>query len=173
MMRISRRIGLRHLPVRGGVAIRVLGSLGLAVVVVLIMLMVGLHYYEPQEPERHRQFVDVSRATPLELERVRDVLGQKRHALPETPEPLPEPAVRQINGFVQLAFTVQSDGGISDVQVLGAVPEGIYEAQAIEQLRARRFPPRYDQDGRPMAAERTEIVHFSIDAADSPVLTTP
>ncbi len=172
-MTSSRRRGHQPAHVRGGVTVRVLGSLGLAIVVVLIMLMVGLHYYEPQEPERTRNFVDVTRATPLELERVREVLGQKRHALPEAPEPLPPPAARQVNGFVQLAFTVQTDGSISDVQVLGAVPEGVYERQAIEQLQSRSFPPRYDAQGRAMPAERTEIVHFSVDAATAAAPSTP
>lgn len=154
---------------RGGAMVRVLGSLGLAIVVVLSMLLIGLQFYEPEEPETGRQFVDVTRATPQELRLVRELLGQDERTLPEPPPPPPPVlAPRQINGFVQLAFTVQPDGTTRDVEVLAAVPEGVYETRAVEEIRNRRYPPRYDSDGRPMPSERNEVVHFSVEAQPQP-----
>lgn len=72
---------------------------------------------------------------------------------------------RQIRGFVQLEYTVNPDGSVSDVNVIGAVPEGYYEAQAKAMIEAKRFTPTFE-NGKAVASEHTTIIDFSVPAKE-------
>lgn len=144
---------------------------GLAIT--LAMLIAGISFFD-QPPDRAslRQGIPV---TPLPAARsvdIADWLREARGDLPPADAPpsrLPPPppmefARADINGFVQLRFTVQPDGRATDIRVFGAVPPGVYEAQAIEQVRGRRWQPGTDEQGRAVARPVTEIIEFSVPA---------
>lgn len=48
---------------------------------------------------------------------------------------------RGIDGWVDLQFLVGTDGGVSDVKVVGAQPAGIFEQAALEALRHWHYQP--------------------------------
>jgi len=61
---------------------------------------------------------------------------------PPTPiEPLEIP-VRQVSGFVQVEVETDAEGRITRAEVVNALPAGVYEEQALDQVRQRRYPPR-------------------------------
>ncbi|MCG8436170.1 MAG: energy transducer TonB [Gammaproteobacteria bacterium] len=134
---------------------------------VLTLLVVGVSYYQPdfEDPVsaslRHVDVVDVSRDPEL-LESLRsEGLEVPVRRAPEPP-PLPE---RQISGFVQLSYTVNPDGTVSDVRVLGAVPRGVYENEATAQVSRQMRAPSYE-NGVAVAREVTEVVEFTVPASD-------
>ncbi len=54
----------------------------------------------------------------------------------------PDQAMRQgIEGQVTLDFQIDADGGVSDVRVVEATPQGIFEREAISVVRRTRFEP--------------------------------
>jgi protein TonB len=64
----------------------------------------------------------------------------------------PEQAMRQgIQGSVTLDFQIDADGSVSDVRVVEAQPNGVFEREAIQVVRRTRFEP----PGEPMRARRT------------------
>ena len=145
-------------------------------VITLALLLVGISLFDdPPSKASLRKGVTVE---PLPDRAAVDVsawLAETRGDLPERIGNEPIPRVEappsadfvraDIQGFVQVRFTVQPDGSATDVRVFGAVPEGYYEAQAIEQVRARRWQPALDDDGRPVARTATEVVEFTVPAA--------
>jgi TonB family protein len=78
-----------------------------------------------------------------------------------------EVSPREISGFVQVVFTVQPDGTVSEARVFGAVPAGYYEEQALERVRARSWEPGVDADGNIVARQATEVIEFTL-PADTP-----
>lgn len=142
---------------------RPLQFLGFAVVatVVVVALMVsvmwgfGLFAQPEDELEAH----------PVELLSQTDRVDLGALLRPEptrTPEP-PPPAVqpleippRQVSGFVQVEVETDAEGRITRAEVVNALPAGVYEAQALEQVRQRRYPPRAG------GANYIEVVPFRV-----------
>jgi protein TonB len=62
---------------------------------------------------------------------------------PEFPEAARE---RDLTGYVDLEFTVRSDGSVTDVTVLKARPLGIFEKAAVAAVSRWRYRP-FDKDG--------------------------
>jgi len=58
---------------------------------------------------------------------------------------------RRIEGEVELEFTIAADGSVTDIEVIRAEPEGIFEREAIGALQRWR----YAQPEAPMRARRT------------------
>ncbi|MGE4551578.1 MAG: energy transducer TonB, partial [Desulfovibrionaceae bacterium] len=56
---------------------------------------------------------------------------------------------RGLTGVVELRFLVEPDGAVSEVEVVSARPEGIFEQAAIQAVRRWRFRPGLVQ-GRPV-----------------------
>jgi TonB family protein len=48
----------------------------------------------------------------------------------------------KIDGWVLLAFTVNPDGKVSDIQIMDAYPRGVFEANAVEAVKSWRYSPR-------------------------------
>ena len=80
-------------------------------------------------------------------------------------EPPPKPRLivppREVRGFVQLEVTLDERGRVVDARVVGAMPPGRYEAQALADVRARSYPPIVI-DGKPVAGRFTEVVNFQV-----------
>ncbi|MEX0900683.1 MAG: energy transducer TonB [Gammaproteobacteria bacterium] len=146
--------------------------------ITLAMLVIGLNFFDdPPSKASLRKGVEVA---PLPTHHKVDVAEWVRETRGDLPEPIDgEPVARlpapppvkflrdDIDGFVQVRFTVQPDGSASDVRVFGAVPAGYYEQQAIDQVRARRWEPGVDGDGNRVPRDATEVVRFTL-PADTP-----
>lgn len=64
----------------------------------------------------------------------------------------PGPAMnRRIEGSVEVAFTVQPDGSVSDIAVVAANPPGVFERAAVAAVAAYRF----DRSAAPVTLRRT------------------
>src|SRR5581483_2493758 len=50
-------------------------------------------------------------------------------------------SVRGLDGWVDVAFTVKSDGTTGDIAVIGAQPVGVFEAATIEAVRKWKYRP--------------------------------
>lgn len=141
---------------------RFAGSFCLALLVVGLLLAMGVQVQTRLEPERESlKFHDVELLTAIERANFADELGESRtRTAPKLPPLQDIPAVeiqREAQGFVQLEVIVDTTGSVRDIRVLGATPAGVYEQQAIDQVRQRRYSPA-DAD-----AERIlEIVEFKV-----------
>ncbi len=85
-------------------------------------------------------------------------------------EPPPKPRVvappREVRGFVQLEVTLDERGRVVDARVVGAVPAGRYEKQALADVRARSYPPIM-VGGKAVPGKFAEVVNFQV-AAEPP-----
>jgi len=69
----------------------------------------------------------------------------------------------KIDGWVLLAFNVNPDGRISDIQVMDAEPKGIFEANAVAAVRYWRyapFPKKRRKDPEPKPVRVAQKVEF-------------
>lgn len=151
--------------------------------ITLAMLVIGLSFFDdPPNKASLRKGVEVA---PLPAHHTVDIADWVRETRGDLPEPVdgepvarlpaPPPVVFQradIEGFVQVRFTVLPDGSASDVRVFGAVPAGYYERQAVEQVLARRWEPGVDDDGNRVRRDATEVVRFTL-PADTPRRVDP
>ncbi len=68
------------------------------------------------------------------------------------PDPLLPPDVRaRVKGSLVLTATIAADGTVHDVKVMQP-SEGVTE-RAVSALRARRYTPAFDENGRPIAVQ--------------------
>jgi len=70
---------------------------------------------------------------------------------------------REVKGFVQIEVKLDAQGTVIDAKVVGAIPPGIYEQQALAQVRARRYSP-ITVEGRAVPGKVTEVIDFSVPA---------
>lgn len=162
---------------------RFLVALAGGLLITLAMLVIGISFFDdPPNQASLRKGVEV---TPLPAHHSVDIAEWVRETRGDLPEPIdgepvarlpaPPPVVFQradIEGFVQVRFTVLPDGSASAVRVFGAVPAGYYERQAVEQVRARRWEPGVDADGNPVPRDSTEVIRFTL-PADTPRRVDP
>ena len=135
--------------------IRIVLSLCVAVVLVGLFAMMGINTYFEKPPINQVTAFRVERATQAELEMIRRTEAPPAEEL-EPPLPRPD---RERDGFVQLEFEVTPDGRARDVRVVGAMPTGYFEEQAVQKIERLRFVP--DRvDGVAVASVRTQIVEF-------------
>ncbi|MGI9265160.1 MAG: TonB family protein [Gammaproteobacteria bacterium] len=141
---------------------RFTGSVVVATIIVTTLLAGGLWMfgaYEPEEEAHTSTRVEMlSRIDLAEL--LGEETGRQRPQLPamEDIEPLVIPRRTQ-SGFVQVEYVVDANGRVVEAEVVGAAPVGVYEDQALEIVRSRRYQPK------PTGADvdrRTEMVDFSI-----------
>lgn len=146
------------LPVR--TALRWCGSLALGMVIVYVLSLGGLYAFGwfDERTSRDRQTHMVELLSGVERIRLKDELGlDQRRARPAPPAPEPVLLPRQVSGFVQLELEIGTEGEVLDAKVLGAVPEGYFESQALEAARARRYEPA------PIGSYRqSEVIPFNI-----------
>lgn len=136
-----------------------------ATVVVFLLMTTGLWIYGLfDEPEEDGLVVHpVSLLDDFRRQELARQLGEDR------PPPMPVAADRLElpgmetdiagRGFVELEVLVSGDGSVTNVRVIDSFPQGIYEEQAIEEVRQRRFePPPPGAD----TVTRVEVVEFSV-----------
>jgi len=133
-----------------------------AVVVVCLMTGVlwgfGLLDRPEDDLDAHRVEI-LSESSRLDVaELIEGPEGRRLPALPPIKEiPPMEVAPRAKTGFVQVEFEVGEDGVVKNAEVVNAVPPGVYEEQALQQVRNRRWAP--DPRGQ---RTLTEVVRFSV-----------
>lgn len=140
---------------------------------VAIFLVVGSAinlYYAParEEPALEFEYVDVIDLAerPDLAEAIRK--EREKHETQADREPPPPPTLpeREISGFVQLEYTINPDGTVSDVRVVGAAPSGVYEERAVAEVSRSMHAPAFNDAGEAVARRTTEIVEFSVPASE-------
>jgi len=157
---------------RDNAGLRFVGSLGVAFCIVSAMLWFALEIsgFADGEESRALETHEVTLLSDSERLDLQELLGEGRYALtlPVAPDPVTAPAPRiAARGFVRLDVSVDAAGTVADVRVIDADPPGIYDAQAVAEIRGRHYAPDV-VDGMPVASRRLEIVDFTI----SPVADT-
>jgi len=140
--------------------LRWFGSLVLGTAIVYVLSLAGLYafgWFDERTSVEPRTHV-VELLSSIDRVRLKDELGlDKRRARPAPPAPKPVMLPRQVSGFVQIEVEVGSLGEVLDARVVGAVPEGYYEEQALEVVRGRQYEPS------PLGSYRqAEVVPFNI-----------
>ena len=145
---------------------RFAGSAAVAVVIVATLLAGGLFMFGAYDPEEEAHTTtSVEMLSRIDLA---ELLGEEttpsRPQLPEMKdiEPLVIPKRTQ-SGFVQVEYVVDANGHVIEAEVVGAAPVGIYEDEALEIVRSRRYEPK---PGGGETDRRTEMVDFTVLAGD-------
>jgi len=143
--------------------LRFLFSAVIASVVVLGLLVASLAafglfdqpeetlYVHPVEVLSQSDRVDVAELIGAEQDRR---LPERRVAPPIEPLEIPR---REVSGFVQIEVEVDAQGRVREAQVVNALPAGVYEDQALRQVRQRRYPARAGGE------TYIEVVPFKVD----------
>jgi|SRR5690606_7948952 len=150
------------------VLLRYVAALAAATLLVLLTTAVILDFFD--KPNTDPMLEVVHGVDVLKLAEHPEIEAQMRQQVARNvPEPPPAAPVfeRDVSGFVQLEFTVNPDGSVSDVDVVGAVPAGIYEDQAKQIIAARRYTPEFTGDAA-TARRETEVIQFSVPADTVP-----
>lgn len=148
---------------------RLLVSASVASVVIVGLVGTAIRYYEPPEESVARsplEFVKVvnladnpALAEAVRRERERNGTVRPEHEPPPPPMLRPE---RQVSGFVQLEYTINADGTVSDVRVVSAAPRGVYEKEAIERVSRTMHAPVFNDAGEAVARRTSEVIEFSV-----------
>jgi TonB family protein len=83
----------------------------------------------------------------------------RTHYVP--PEYPPSAREHGIAGWVDVQFTVQADGALNEVTVVGAQPAGVFEQSALDAVRRWRYQPML-RDGAPVAQRARVRVRFAV-----------
>lgn len=138
--------------------IRVGVSLCVAVILVGMFALFGVNTYFEKPPINQVVAFRVETATQAELDVVRRIESPEEVRPPE-PEPDVFERNRERDGFVQVQFEVTEKGRARDVKIVGAMPAGYYEEQAIRKIEKLRYVPER-VDGKAIVSTRSEIVEF-------------
>ncbi len=142
---------------------RWLSSVGVATVVVLTLMLASLWLFGVFDVEKLHYTQSLRLLGVDERSDLAEELGEAPASARPTLPPLEEIPPLELprhsrSGFVQLEFTVDADGRVTEAEVVRAAPAGYYEDKALAILRSRRF-----EDLAP-GETSTEIIDFSIEA---------
>lgn len=70
-------------------------------------------------------------------------------------------AVKGIEGWVKVEFTVLESGDVADVKVLSAKPRRIFDRAAINAISSWKFRPKIT-NGKPVKERATQIITFKL-----------
>ncbi len=87
------------------------------------------------------------------------VLTRTRYSPPEYPDAARS---RGADGWVDIIFTVHTDGSVGDITVAGAEPAGIFEQAAMASVRKWRYQPIL-RDGRPVEQRARVRIRFAME----------
>ncbi len=73
-----------------------------------------------------------------------------------------EALLKGIDGWVEIEFTIEPDGSVSDPKVVDAQPPRIFNRNAIRAIYKWKFKPRI-VDGKPVARRARQRMDFEID----------
>ena len=85
-------------------------------------------------------------------------LTRTHYVPPEYPQSARE---HGIGGWVDVQFTVQADGALNEVTVVGAQPVGVFEQSALDAVRHWRYQPQL-KDGAAVAQRARVRVRFAV-----------
>lgn len=143
----------------------------IATVAIIALVGTAVNYFQPPEDDPLLNTLKEVRVVNLgENPRLAEAVRKERERTgmvkPERELPPPPPAIaeREISGFVQVEYTINPDGSVDDVKVIGAAPKGVYEERARAQVARRMHAPAYNDAGEPVARRTTEVVEFSVPA---------
>lgn len=156
-----------------GFLFRFLVSAAVASVGVIGLLAAGISIFEPDIKDPVTAMHEVEVVNLAENPELAEMIRKEREkyrepepASPPPPEPLPQIIDdRRIEGFVQLEYTINADGTVSDVRVVGAAPRGVYEQEAVRRIEASMHVPKYE-NGEPVASRTSEVVEFSVPVSE-------
>jgi protein TonB len=69
--------------------------------------------------------------------------------------------MRNIEGSVTARLTIRPDGTVSDVEIIQAEPEGVFEREAMRAMYRYRFSPKM-VDGEAVTQTATQTLEFSL-----------
>ena len=145
---------------------RLLLALLMASLFVVILYVVLIHrYFKAEEKEKNPDLVPIERLSERETRELFDYLGMEYDPKPKGPDlDIPDYQIPRLeyDGFVMLEVLVRKDGTVATVDVIGAKPEGLYEEQAIAEVKQNRYPVKKN-NGIAVAYEIEEIVEFNTD----------
>lgn len=72
-----------------------------------------------------------------------------------------EAAINGIEGWVEIEFTIEPDGTVSDPKVLNSQPRRVFDRNAIRAIYKWKFKPRI-VDGKPVARRATQRLDFTL-----------
>lgn len=78
-----------------------------------------------------------------------------------------EALMRNIEGWVQVRFTIGPDGSVSDPEVIAAEPPRLFNREAVRAILRWKFRPRI-VDGQAVSREAEQIIEFKIDRGAPP-----
>lgn len=78
------------------------------------------------------------------------------------PQYPPEAMRGRQQGWVELEFTVDADGSISNVSVVASRPSRVFDRAAIRAMQEWRFDPRLE-NGEPVATRMRQRFDFRLD----------
>jgi len=70
-------------------------------------------------------------------------------------------ALNGIEGWVELEFTIEKDGTVSDVKVLNAKPRRVFDQAAKQAILRWKFKPRVIA-GKPVERRATQVINFNL-----------
>jgi periplasmic protein TonB len=70
-------------------------------------------------------------------------------------------AIKGIEGWVKLEFTITQDGAVSDVKILSAKPRRMFNRAAIKSILRWKFKPRI-VSGKAVARRATQTIEFRL-----------
>lgn len=73
-------------------------------------------------------------------------------------------AMNQIEGYVEIRFTITETGSVRDPRVIDSRPPRVFDREAIRAILRWKFKPRV-LDGTAVAREATQIIEFNLDDA--------
>ena len=72
-----------------------------------------------------------------------------------------EALLKGINGWVELEFTIEPDGSVSDPKVVDSQPRRIFDRNALRAIYKWKFKPRI-VDGKPIARRARQRMDFTL-----------
>lgn len=83
-------------------------------------------------------------------------------AINRSPPVYPVDALAQLaEGFVDVEFTIDTNGQVRDIMVLDAEPPGVFDYAAINSIRQWHFEPVIDK-GHPVEVHARQRVEFAL-----------
>ena len=73
-----------------------------------------------------------------------------------------EALLEGIEGWVEIEFTVQPDGSVTDPRVVDAQPRRVFDRSAVRAILRWKFKPRI-VDGQPVSRQATQRIDFELD----------
>jgi protein TonB len=73
-----------------------------------------------------------------------------------------EALIEGISGWVEIEFTIEPDGSVSDPKITGSQPRRMFDRNAIRAIYKWKFKPRI-VDGKPVPRRATQRLEFNLD----------